>query len=58
VEELGEGLKDLKGILSLEEQWDQLTEPLRAPWDSATNQRACMGWSVALVIYVAEGCII
>jgi hypothetical protein len=34
MEELGEGLKELKGIATpLEEQQYQLTGALRAPWD-------------------------
>jgi hypothetical protein len=59
MEELGEGLKELKEIATpKEEQQYQLTGPNRAPRDKTPNQRVHMEGPRAPDLYVAKDCLI
>jgi hypothetical protein len=54
MEELGEGPKELKGIVTAYEEQYQLAGPPRAPKDQITNQRVHMEEPMAPAAYVAE----
>jgi hypothetical protein len=59
MDELGEGLKELKGIATpWEEQQDQLTRPLRGPQGLKHQPKSHMERLVAPAAYVAEDCLI
>jgi hypothetical protein len=59
MEDLEEGLKELKGFATLEEEQQyQPTRPPRALKDSTTNQRIHMDRSMAPAAYIAEDCLI
>ena len=58
MEELGKGLKELKGIATPYEEQYQLTRLPKAPRDEITNQRVYMEGSMAPATYVADDCLI
>jgi hypothetical protein len=59
MEELGEGLKELKGNCNPIGRKTVSTNPdLQSSQRLSQNQGTCMGWSVPLGTYVAEDCLV
>ena len=56
--ELGEELKELKGIVTPYKEQYQLTGPPRAPRDQTNNQRAYMEEAMDPDTYEAEDCLV